>query len=515
MTVILFLLPCAQELPNGPSSWRPRQCYFSYEATPKGWLVLIQKRSNFVVHGKGFWGLPGGKATAAEDELAHLSPACRREAQRLTALREVSEECGGGQPRYSCNLLQIDGKCRSSFVDASLPPGVANHTKPGCTLEHLSERTLLYVLDGFGADKALFQPNGNGQLLWLPRAKFHHRGEIEEGEPGTDYGYLWVPIENLQKNNDFQEGCSPVPGSGASMWWIVSMLDPTKLVSTASAIHQNNLARANAMSCTWRSPADSGACILWSTQREETEEERRIDPEDGGSYTHEELHNYYKGKYKKKAIEEYWRKSCKKEKARDSARKEKSRNSSKREEVLLSILENRLRHIGLLKFVLARRLLGKCQENFKFISARTGADLVLEDHDEHGDWEPPCPTHIRVLGAQGAGDLMAATSMTKELIHSVHDDAERLGYFRQCKAAGTCPISRRRTDGKFLHCCRTCAWSNGEDHGPECQKRHEAAGSASSASVPERQAERKTTWCNAFQHSDVLQGIDILMQTTS
>jgi len=38
--------------------------------------------------------------------------------------------------------------------------------------------------------------------------------------------------------------------------------------------------------------------------------EKRIDPEDGLSYTFKELSAYYKGKYKKKAIEAYWEESC-------------------------------------------------------------------------------------------------------------------------------------------------------------------------------------------------------------
>lgn len=34
--------------------------------------------------------------------------------------------------------------------------------------------------------------------------------------------------------------------------------------------------------------------------------ERRIDPDDGTAYTWEEFSDYYRGKYKKKAIEAYW-----------------------------------------------------------------------------------------------------------------------------------------------------------------------------------------------------------------
>eukprot|EP00746_Dinoflagellata_sp_MGD_P122028 gnl/MRDRNA2_/MRDRNA2_57027_c0_seq1.p1 gnl/MRDRNA2_/MRDRNA2_57027_c0~~gnl/MRDRNA2_/MRDRNA2_57027_c0_seq1.p1 ORF type:complete len:695 (+),score=144.33 gnl/MRDRNA2_/MRDRNA2_57027_c0_seq1:89-2173(+) len=38
--------------------------------------------------------------------------------------------------------------------------------------------------------------------------------------------------------------------------------------------------------------------------------EKRIDPDDGAPYTFEELRIYYKGKYKKNAIQTYWDKSC-------------------------------------------------------------------------------------------------------------------------------------------------------------------------------------------------------------
>ena len=34
--------------------------------------------------------------------------------------------------------------------------------------------------------------------------------------------------------------------------------------------------------------------------------DRRVDPDDGAAYTWEEFSTYYKGKYKKKAVEEYW-----------------------------------------------------------------------------------------------------------------------------------------------------------------------------------------------------------------
>jgi len=40
------------------------------------------------------------------------------------------------------------------------------------------------------------------------------------------------------------------------------------------------------------------------------EVERRIDPDDGLSYTYNEFTTYYKGKYKKNVIDEYWRKCC-------------------------------------------------------------------------------------------------------------------------------------------------------------------------------------------------------------
>eukprot|EP00931_Biecheleriopsis_adriatica_P100449 TRINITY_DN75769_c0_g1_i1.p1 TRINITY_DN75769_c0_g1~~TRINITY_DN75769_c0_g1_i1.p1 ORF type:complete len:352 (+),score=88.62 TRINITY_DN75769_c0_g1_i1:43-1056(+) len=35
-------------------------------------------------------------------------------------------------------------------------------------------------------------------------------------------------------------------------------------------------------------------------------EERRVDPEDGAAYTWDEMCDYYRGKFKKKALEEYW-----------------------------------------------------------------------------------------------------------------------------------------------------------------------------------------------------------------
>eukprot|EP00406_Dinophysis_acuminata_P080709 CAMPEP_0179265970 /NCGR_PEP_ID=MMETSP0797-20121207/29175_1 /TAXON_ID=47934 /ORGANISM="Dinophysis acuminata, Strain DAEP01" /LENGTH=62 /DNA_ID=CAMNT_0020974189 /DNA_START=71 /DNA_END=256 /DNA_ORIENTATION=+ len=34
--------------------------------------------------------------------------------------------------------------------------------------------------------------------------------------------------------------------------------------------------------------------------------EKRVDPDDGVAYTWEEFSEYYKGTYKKKALESYW-----------------------------------------------------------------------------------------------------------------------------------------------------------------------------------------------------------------
>jgi len=63
--------------------------------------------------------------------------------------------------------------------------------------------------------------------------------------------------------------------------------------------------------------------------------ERRIDPEDGVAYTYDELSEYYKGKFKKKAIEGYWEeckvvKSNKKEAAKAKA-KSKTKAKAKAE----------------------------------------------------------------------------------------------------------------------------------------------------------------------------------------
>ncbi|CAJ1354670.1 unnamed protein product [Effrenium voratum] len=40
------------------------------------------------------------------------------------------------------------------------------------------------------------------------------------------------------------------------------------------------------------------------------QQERRVDPEDGQAYTWDELVEYYKGKYRRKALEEYWEFEC-------------------------------------------------------------------------------------------------------------------------------------------------------------------------------------------------------------
>mmetsp|Transcript_25656 Transcript_25656/g.55770 ORF Transcript_25656/g.55770 Transcript_25656/m.55770 type:complete len:749 (+) Transcript_25656:324-2570(+) len=55
-----------------------------------------------------------------------------------------------------------------------------------------------------------------------------------------------------------------------------------------------------------------------ATQKGKTEE-RRVDPEDGQSYSFSELSAYYAGKYKKKAIEEYWESTCKPAKSKSSS----------------------------------------------------------------------------------------------------------------------------------------------------------------------------------------------------
>jgi len=56
--------------------------------------------------------------------------------------------------------------------------------------------------------------------------------------------------------------------------------------------------------------------------------EKRIDPDDGGSYTFDEMAAYYKGKYKKKAIEAYWE-ECKPVKGKKGKAKEKAKSKAK------------------------------------------------------------------------------------------------------------------------------------------------------------------------------------------
>mmetsp|Transcript_34243 Transcript_34243/g.67425 ORF Transcript_34243/g.67425 Transcript_34243/m.67425 type:complete len:181 (+) Transcript_34243:103-645(+) len=53
--------------------------------------------------------------------------------------------------------------------------------------------------------------------------------------------------------------------------------------------------------------------------------ERRIDPADGKAYTKEEIAIFYKGKYKKKEIDEYWAKTMWKPKAGDVKGKTKKK----------------------------------------------------------------------------------------------------------------------------------------------------------------------------------------------
>jgi len=56
--------------------------------------------------------------------------------------------------------------------------------------------------------------------------------------------------------------------------------------------------------------------------------ERRVDPEDGVAYTYDDLAAYYKGKYKKKAILEYWD-TCKLEKKKKGKGKEAAEPKAK------------------------------------------------------------------------------------------------------------------------------------------------------------------------------------------
>jgi len=55
-------------------------------------------------------------------------------------------------------------------------------------------------------------------------------------------------------------------------------------------------------------------------------EEKRKDPEDGRAYTWDELSEFYKGKYKKKALEEYWQNECTPVKTKKSGSKAKAAN---------------------------------------------------------------------------------------------------------------------------------------------------------------------------------------------
>jgi len=60
-------------------------------------------------------------------------------------------------------------------------------------------------------------------------------------------------------------------------------------------------------------------------------EEKRIDPDDGSSYTYAEMAAYYKGKYKKAAIADYWE-SCKPTKASKAKAKAKEKAKAKAKE---------------------------------------------------------------------------------------------------------------------------------------------------------------------------------------
>jgi len=60
-------------------------------------------------------------------------------------------------------------------------------------------------------------------------------------------------------------------------------------------------------------------------------EEKRIDPDDGLAYTYPEMAAYYKGKYKKYEVKEYWE-TCKLTKASKKAAKAKEEEKKKKKE---------------------------------------------------------------------------------------------------------------------------------------------------------------------------------------
>ena len=67
-------------------------------------------------------------------------------------------------------------------------------------------------------------------------------------------------------------------------------------------------------------------------------DERRVDPDDGQAYTYAELTNWYKGKFKKTAIDSYWADNCRQMKGEGKSEPKskakahaKDRNSSSKE----------------------------------------------------------------------------------------------------------------------------------------------------------------------------------------
>ena len=70
--------------------------------------------------------------------------------------------------------------------------------------------------------------------------------------------------------------------------------------------------------------------------------ERRIDPEDGKAYTFDELASYYKCKYKRKVINDYWANTCTPVKAQ---RKLKA-NAKAPEQVFDSVVSQAAKHLG-------------------------------------------------------------------------------------------------------------------------------------------------------------------------
>eukprot|EP00756_Hemistasia_phaeocysticola_P001099 Hpha_TRINITY_DN10794_c0_g2::TRINITY_DN10794_c0_g2_i1::g.43725::m.43725 len=170
--------------------------------------VLLQRRSSRIHHGN-CWTFPGGALDPPEKEIVKSRESRWDEkvaAWRVTALREMVEEAGGGELG---DLRPCDASSVGCSSSVTLPPGMAGLGRDGSGATAVKDdisNTMYFCYC------IHYRHDGAYATNWKPRAIQACRGEVDEKHKLTVYGYRWDPVEYVIRNPS-----KPVKDSSAEL----------------------------------------------------------------------------------------------------------------------------------------------------------------------------------------------------------------------------------------------------------------------------------------------------------